>query len=158
MNNGGIRVDLRAGPLSWGDIYELQPFANRLMAMSVTGASLRHHLEGLVAGSTPRSHISGAVVEYDPAAPPRERIRRVRFSDGTLLDDGKRYRVVLSDFLASGGEGVSLTTDVPVEDVGVTDLDAMLNYLRAMPASRLVQTDALRAPRIRTVGPVRPVR
>jgi 5'-nucleotidase len=151
MNNGGIRVDLRAGPVRWGDLFEVQPFANRLMAVNVTGASLRRYLEGLVVGSSPRWHISGATIDYDPAAPARQRIRRVVLADGAPLDDRRRYRVVLSDFLAGGGEGVSLASDAPLEDLGVTDLEAIIAWLRAMPAGRLVQSAALRAPRIRAV-------
>jgi 5'-nucleotidase len=149
MNNGGIRVALRAGTIRWWDLFEVQPFANRLMATTVTGAELRPYLEGLVARASVSFHISGATIEYDPNAPARQRVRRVVFSDGSVLSDTKRYRVVLSDFLAGGGDGVSLGNSAPFEDLGVVDLDALVAMLRALPGGRLAQTDALRAPRFR---------
>jgi 2',3'-cyclic-nucleotide 2'-phosphodiesterase (5'-nucleotidase family) len=115
----------------------------------VTGAELRPYLEGLVARAPVSFHISGATIEYDPNAPARQRVRRVVFSDGSVLSDTKRYRVVLSDFLAGGGDGVSLGNSAPFEDLGVVDLDALVAMLRALPGGRLAQTDALRAPRFR---------
>ncbi len=149
MNNGGIRVALRPGTIRWWDLFEVQPFANRLMVATVTGAELRTYLEGLVARSTVSWHISGATVDYDPTAPARQRLRRVVFADGAVLSDTKRYRVVLSDFLAGGGEGVSLGSSSPFEDIGIVDLDALVDMLRAMPNGRLEQTDALKTPRFR---------
>ena len=149
MNNGGIRVALRPGLIRWWDLFEVQPFANRLMVATVTGAELRPYLEGLVARSSVSWHVSGAILEYDPKAPARQRLRRVVFSDGTVLNDTKRYRIVLSDFLAGGGEGVTLGSASPFVDVGIVDLDALVDMLRAMPNGQLLQSDALRAPRFR---------
>lgn len=148
-NNGGIRVALRPGTVRWWDLFEVQPFANRLLVTTVTGAELRLYLEALVSRNTVPWHISGATVEYDATAPARRRLRRVVFADGTTLSDTKRYRIVMSEFLAGGGDGASLGNATPFDDLGILDLDALLSYLRALPEGRLVQTPALTAPRFR---------
>lgn len=151
MNNGGIRAELRAGTARWGDLHEIQPFANRLVVVTVRGDALRRYLEELVKGSGIRYHVSGLAVAYDSAATPGRRIVRVTMADGSRLDDRRRYRVVMSDFLAAGGDGAELARDATVEELNTEDLDAFVQYLRAMPDGRLVPTDALRAPRIRPI-------
>ena len=147
MNNGGIRWELRAGTATWGDLYEIQPFGNRLVAVNIRGAALRAYLEGLVGGSSVRFHLSGARVTYDPSAPRGQRLREVRFADGSRLDDRRRYRVIMTDFLASGGEGATLAREAVVEELNRIDLDALVDHLRAQPGGRLVPSAALKAPR-----------
>ena len=151
MNNGGIRADLAAGAVTWGQLYEVQPFANRLVVVTVRGTALRAYLEGLVGGTSVRYHVSGVTIDYDPSAPSLKRLKRVTMSDGSRLDDRRRYRVVMTDFLASGGDGVSLSQEATIEELNRVDLDAFVDYLRSMPGARLTPSDAVRAPRIRAV-------
>src|ERR1019366_236860 len=40
MNNGGIRADLHAGPVAYGSLFEIQPFANMLVRVTVRGSDL----------------------------------------------------------------------------------------------------------------------
>ncbi len=148
MNNGGIRAEMRAGRVSWGDLYEIQPFANRLVAVTIDGAGLRRYLEALVGGNSVRYHVSGVRVEYDPAAPSGARLRKVTLGDGSAIDDRRRYRVIMTDFMASGGDGAQLARDAVVEELNRIDLDALVDHLRALPEGRLTPTDALKAPRI----------
>lgn len=150
-NNGGIRAELREGTVRWGDLYEIQPFENRLMVVTVRGDALRRYLEGLVDGGAVRYHVSGVTIDYDPTAKPMSRLRRVTMSDGSRLDDRRRYRVVMTDFLATGGDGMSLSGNATIEELNRVDLDVFVEYLRAMPGGRIEATSALQAPRIRTV-------
>src|SRR6185503_20573878 len=43
INNtsGGLRSDLPPGPLTYGSVFEVMPFDNRLVAFHLTGAELR---------------------------------------------------------------------------------------------------------------------
>lgn len=148
MNNGGIRAELRAGTATWGDVFEIAPFGNRLVAVSIRGDALRAYLEALVAGNGVRYHVSGLRIEFDPAAPAGARLRRVTMGDGSRLDDRRRYRVIMSDFMAAGGDGARLAQGATVEDLNTVDLDALLAYLRGQPGGRLVPTPALTAVRI----------
>ncbi len=151
MNNGGIRAELRAGPVTYGDLHEIAPFANRLVRITVRGDALRAYFERLVGGTRVNVHVSGVTLEYDSTAAPGARLRRAVMADGRPLNDRRRYRVVMSDFIASGGDGVGLTGGSAPEELGVIDLDALVAHLRRVPGGRLTMTEALRAPRIRAL-------
>ncbi len=151
MNNGGIRAELRAGAVTYGDLHEIQPFANRLVAVTVRGDALRRYFETLVGGSRLNVHLSGVTIVYDSTAAAGTRIRQVVMADGRPLAERRMYRVVMSDFIASGGDGVGLTGGGSPEELGVNDLDALIAHLRAVPGGRLTMTDALAARRIRSV-------
>lgn len=151
MNNGGIRAELRAGPVTYGDLHEIAPFANRLVAINVRGDTLRRYFEQLVGGSRVNVHVSGVTLDFDPQAPSGSRLRNITMSDGRPLSDRRRYRVIMSDFIASGGDGVGLSGGTAPEELGVVDLDALITHLRAVPGGRLVLSGALAAPRIRSI-------
>lgn len=151
MNNGGIRAELRAGAVTYGDLHEIAPFANRLVAITVRGDALRRYFESLVDGARVSVHISGATITFDSNAPAGQRIRRVVMADGRPLADRRNYRVVMSDFIASGGDGVGLSGGSAPEELGVVDLDALIAHLRKVPGGRLTMTEALAAPRIRSL-------
>jgi 2',3'-cyclic-nucleotide 2'-phosphodiesterase (5'-nucleotidase family) len=150
-NNGGIRTGVRAGTVTWGDLYEVQPFGNRLVAVTIKGDALRRYFEALVESDAPRYHVSGVRMEFDPTAPRGQRLRQVTLSDRTRLDDRKKYRVIMTDFMASGGDGAQLARDAVVEELNRLDLDVLVDHLRASPGGRFTPTDALRAPRITTI-------
>jgi 2',3'-cyclic-nucleotide 2'-phosphodiesterase/3'-nucleotidase/5'-nucleotidase len=152
MNNGGIRVAIRPGAVSWGDLYEVQPFANRLFVLTARGDAIRRYLEQRVSSNNPRWHLSGVTVLFDTLAAAGNRIREVRMADGRLMQGNRTYRIVMTDFLSNGGDGSSRIDGATTEDLSILDLDALIAHIRAMPGGVLVQTDALKTPRIRPVA------
>jgi 2',3'-cyclic-nucleotide 2'-phosphodiesterase / 3'-nucleotidase / 5'-nucleotidase len=132
MNNGGIRADLQAGQATYGSIFEIQPFGNTLYRLTVRGRDLRAYLERLVGGSALNAHVSGVTVVYVPTKPAGSRITTVKLADGRALRDDATYTLVLSNFLLGGGDGLGLAADaVKTEPVGIPDIDALVNYIRA---------------------------
>ncbi|MDB4883729.1 MAG: cpdB, partial [Gemmatimonadetes bacterium] len=132
MNNGGIRANLQAGQATYGSLFEIQPFANMLYRITVTGAALHDYFERLVARD-PRVHVSGAVITYDSTRAAGSRLVSVTVG-GAPLDSAKRYRLILNDFLATGGEGLGLASSaLRSEPLPIVDLDAFITYLRALP-------------------------
>jgi 2',3'-cyclic-nucleotide 2'-phosphodiesterase (5'-nucleotidase family) len=148
-NNGGIRTNLRAGPATYGSLFEIQPFANVLYRLTVTGAALRAYFEGLVSKRI-GTHISGATVTYDSTRAVGSRITSVRMADGTALRDDGQYKLILNDFLATGGEGLALANGaLRTEILPIVDLDALITYLKSQPQPVRAPT----AVRIVPVGP-----
>ena len=132
MNNGGIRADLQAGQATYGSIFEIQPFGNTLYRLTVRGRDLRAYLERLVGGSALNAHVSGVSVVYVPTKPAGSRITTVKLADGRALRDDATYTLVLSNFLLGGGDGLGLAADaIKTEPVGIPDIDALVNYIRA---------------------------
>ena len=50
--------------------------------------------------------------------------------NGQPVEAGKTYRVVLNNYLASGGDGLSeFTQGTDVRDTGIIDLDALIDWI-----------------------------
>ncbi|HEU4565280.1 MAG TPA: 5'-nucleotidase C-terminal domain-containing protein [Gemmatimonadaceae bacterium] len=132
MNNGGIRTGLPAGTVTWGQLFEVQPFGNTLHRMTVLGADLRAYLERELDGRAPDVHVSGVVIRVDPARPAGERITSLATAAGRAMDPARRYTLVMNDFMATGRNGAALAKRALThETLDLADLDAFVNYLRA---------------------------
>lgn len=131
VNNGSIRRDMPAGPITYGTLYELQPFQNELVRVEVTGAQLRAALENALSGETPGAHISGMTVTWDPAAPAGSRVRSIRLDGGRTVGDADRVTLGLTEFLATGGD--RYVFPATMTRTGLVDLDALVAYLQRLP-------------------------
>src|SRR5437899_5047269 len=132
VNNGGIRADVSAGLATYGDLYRVEPFQNRLMRLAVSGKVLKQALEHALTGDGPDAHVAGIVVWYDAGKPAGRRIKKLQLANGKDVDDGRTYTLAVSDFLAAGGSGYVMLTGKPSGEVGVTDLDALIQYLAVL--------------------------
>jgi 2',3'-cyclic-nucleotide 2'-phosphodiesterase (5'-nucleotidase family) len=131
MNNGGIRQSLQAGPATYGSLFEIQPFANTLVRVRVRGRDLRVFLERSLQSGVPDFHISGARVVYHTA--PSVGIDSINIG-GRPLDDAAVYTVVQNNFNAIGGDNLGFgAAAISMDPVGVTDLDALITYLKSLP-------------------------
>ena len=134
MNNGGIRRDLYPGPVTYNDVFELQPFANRIVTVRVSGAQLKQVLEHALAGRAPDAHISGLVVRYDPQQPAGRRVIEMQRPNGALVRAEGRYLLAVPDFLQTGGGGYAMLRTLDAQPTGQTDLEALVAYLRRQPS------------------------
>jgi len=149
MNNGGIRRDLPAGQISYSDLFELQPFGNNLVRVSVTGERLKQILERAVSSGRPAFHVSGLTVRFDSRLPAGSRVLEIRKARGGLVQPRRTYQLALLDFLQTGGEGLSMVVTLPVRRTGQTDLEALIAYLQRSPQP----VTAPAAPRFTDVAP-----
>ncbi|MDA1081577.1 MAG: 5'-nucleotidase C-terminal domain-containing protein [Gemmatimonadetes bacterium] len=148
MNNGGIRVDLRAGPATYGAFYEIAPFGNLLMRISAPGAAIRAYFERAVGGQAVSIHVSGITIAYDPSRPHGNRIVDIKIA-GVPLDDARDYTMAMSDFMATGGDGLALTgSAVRTTALGIVDVDALIAYAESRPGG-IIRPDS--TPRISPV-------
>jgi 5'-nucleotidase len=150
MNPGGLRSDLRAGSVTWGDVLTLHPFANHLITLDMTGAQLLALLEQqwpAEADALPRIlKTSGLYYSWDPARPAGARI--VEACDGAYeaLDPARHYRVTVNDFLANGGDGFTTLRGLGPSESGPLDRDALEQYLQSQaPATPATQPRIARA-------------
>lgn len=133
VNNGSIRRALPAGPLTWGTLFELQPFGNAMVMLEVTGAQLREALEVAVEGDAPSAHVSGMTVRWDPSGASGSRIREIRLSDGRVVADSDTVTLGLSEFVATGGDRFTALTRGRMTRTSVFDLDALIAYVQSLP-------------------------
>jgi 2',3'-cyclic-nucleotide 2'-phosphodiesterase/3'-nucleotidase/5'-nucleotidase len=132
--NGGIRADLPAGQINYGQLFEVQPFENGLVKLTLNGRQLREVFEhALDRRGTPTAHVSGAMVHYDPRRPVGKRVQRVQLHDGRRLRSDGLYSLAVDDFVAAGGEGYTMLTGLPAKPSGMLDVDGLITYLRRLP-------------------------
>ncbi|MFH1725485.1 MAG: bifunctional UDP-sugar hydrolase/5'-nucleotidase [Elusimicrobiota bacterium] len=103
QNGGGIRADLRAGPVRLRDIFEIMPFDNYVVTLYMSGAGVRSILEHGVSRAPGKVQVSGLRFKYDPDAPAGRRLREVSVGGRPLADD-EVYSVSAPDFLVLGGD------------------------------------------------------
>src|SRR5436853_46538 len=106
-NGGSLRTDLPAGPLTYGEIYEVYPFDNRLVILSLTGEQLTR----IVANSLTRRTlplellpIAGFTVDATCSAGMLRVV--LERPSGVPIRPDEKLNVVTSDFLANGGDAI----------------------------------------------------
>ena len=136
-NGGGLRADLPAGELTYGQLYEAMPFDNRFAIVDVKGA----HIRRLVTTNLQRG---GGFNSWGGIAV------KARCKGSTLdvaitvgkkpLADAASYKLVTSDFLASGGDGLIGRLKLPDGAIKMTDViirDAIADILRKRKGAKI---------------------
>jgi len=143
MNPGGVRAPLPykgGGEITYGELFAVHPFGNMLVTMTLTGEQILQVLEQQWQRERPRPlHVSrGFSYEWNGNAQPGRRVVPGSVTlNGQLLDRAARYRVAVNNFLADGGDGFPVFAQGEQRVVGITDIEAMIDYLRAhSPISR----------------------
>ncbi|WP_353987189.1 bifunctional metallophosphatase/5'-nucleotidase [Ruicaihuangia caeni] len=150
MNPGGLRTDLLYassgandpnGNLTYREAAEVQPFANTLVTMTLTGAQLKQVLEEQwqpAGASRPFLKLGlsqGFEYTYDPTAAQGERITNM-WLDGRLIEPTDTFKIVANSFLAAGGDNfATLAQGSGRADSGRVDLQAMVDYFVANPTA-----------------------
>lgn len=138
MNPGGVRTDLVCRgtppcPVTYGDVFTMQPFGNSMVVMSLTGAELRNLLEAQQRPGRPAptmlSPSAGLTYRWVASAANGQRVQDLRL-EGQPVRPDTEYRVAVNSFLAEGGDGFVGLKSGRRRVGGSQDLDAMLDYLR----------------------------
>ncbi|MFE2536377.1 bifunctional metallophosphatase/5'-nucleotidase [Streptomyces sp. NPDC059371] len=145
MNPGGIRAGLTYtasggegdGVVTYGEAYTVQPFANTVNLVDLTGAQVITALQQQVSGANEASpkilQISkGLTYTLDLTRTGAARVVADSVKlDGTAIDPAATYRVAMNSFLAGGGDGFAELGKGGNVRVGGDDLAALGAYLTA---------------------------
>jgi 5'-nucleotidase len=134
MNPGGIRADLDAGDVSYGEAFSVQPFGNTLVTLTLTGAQLHTLLEQQWEGSLVRilQPSQGFGYTWKASAPVGQKVDPASMRlHGAPVDPAGRYRVTVNSFLANGGDGFRVLTQGTERRGGPVDVDALEAWLKA---------------------------
>ena len=149
MNALGIRAPhvlapAADGTLTFGQLYQVQPFNNGLVTQSLSGAELKAVLEEGLDDTQPKQLLSasaGFAYSYDLSRPVGDRIVAMAL-DGKPIDPAATYRVTTNSFLASGGDSfASLARQRDFAISPLSDIEALEAWLtgssvRAIPAEQ----------------------
>jgi 5'-nucleotidase len=136
MNPGGLRADLSAGAITWGDILTVHPFGNRILLLQMTGAQLLRTLEEQWSAdptAIPRIlKTSGLYYQWDPARAAGSHVVRACDAHREPLRATALYRVAVNDFLVGGGDDFRSFGGLTVARVGPLDTEALESYLKTL--------------------------
>lgn len=101
LNHGGIRSIISKGNITTRTAYEVMPFENSVVVVSLKGKNISNLL-GYLAKANRAHPISGLKIELDK----NQQITQA-YINNMPIDDHKIYHVATNDYLYNGGDGMS---------------------------------------------------
>ncbi len=122
FNNGGLRKALPKGKIILGDVFELMPFENQLVVLTLNGELVKKIFNFIA--SKDGAPISGARFEI-------KNHEAINITINNLpLDITKTYKALTSDYLANGGDSFDFLVGIPRENANLKLRDALIQSLR----------------------------
>jgi len=131
-NYGGVRADLKAGPITREDIFKVLPFGNQVVRFKASGAFLKRLIERKLRGNGRGLAISGGEIAYNPNRPDGSKITAFTLNGEPLKSD-RMYQLATTDYLMEGNSGLGLLLEVPQEAVAYTGIllrEAVIEYIK----------------------------
>jgi len=150
ISGTSVRFPLPAGAVTYEQAFAMMPFGNNLVVATFTGSQIKAALEQQYQTdlgprrTEPQALVPSAGVTYavDMSKPKGSRVSAVRLN-GKPIAPTSKYRVALNNYLASGGDGISVfASGTEMTDKNVIDLDALVDWIapgRTIPASDRVR-------------------
>lgn len=125
--NGGLRVPIPLGAVKVGTIFELMPFENELVVLTLDGKTVQEFFD------------KAAEAKFAPIANATYSVMNGKAVDikigGKPFDPSRSYTIVTSDYLAGGGDNLNMFKNaLKTEKVGIMMRDAILQHIRQLTA------------------------
>ena len=123
------------GSVTYGDLFNIQPFQNDLIGMTLTGAQIKEVLEQQFSGDRYRilGVSRGFSYTWDDSRPKGDKVLADSMKlNGITVKPGEHYRVIANRFIAEGSEGFSAFLKGTDRRVGLLDIEALVNYLSSV--------------------------
>jgi 2',3'-cyclic-nucleotide 2'-phosphodiesterase (5'-nucleotidase family) len=129
QNGGGIRQSVSvaegatSAEITLGDINGILPFDNRMVVLEMSGKTLWDCIANGLTSYTGHGHfLQVAGLSYSAEIPSEGAdplLKQVNLTDGSPLDFNARYRVVVNDFMAGGGDGFTMINVLNTNDPAI---------------------------------------
>ncbi|MCD5324902.1 MULTISPECIES: 5'-nucleotidase C-terminal domain-containing protein [Pontibacillus] len=128
MNGGGIRDDVSAGEITWGDLFDVQPFGNVLNSVELTGEDLEKVLNAQLSEEYgPDVSVGGFEYTWNGAT---NEVVNMKLPDGTPVKKNETYTVVVNNYMY-GNADYRIAELGENKQVGPNDLQATLDYVKS---------------------------
>jgi len=176
QNSGGLRVpEVPRGTITFGQIFDLYPFDNLQVVVEVPAPAIRDALEAVLRAGKLPLQVSGLryTIDWDRFAtlglgrawPSGALVTEVTDDAGNTLCQTRgcsssgcdapcaqgSHAVSVSDFLANGGDGLSMLKDAPRRTGSVLTRDIVMSYVKLHDPITAALVDSGR-PRVRVIG------
>jgi 5'-nucleotidase/UDP-sugar diphosphatase len=129
MNSGGVRASIEAGNVSYKDVLTVQPFANIITYVDMSGAEVMDYLD--VVGTKTKD--SGAYAQFAgiTMTVAKDHVSNVVIA-GKTVDPKATYRFTIPSFNAAGGDGYpNITAHPAFVNTGYVDAEVLKDYIEA---------------------------
>jgi 2',3'-cyclic-nucleotide 2'-phosphodiesterase (5'-nucleotidase family) len=122
-NNGGLRSSLPKGKITLGNVYELMPFDNALVVLTISGEKAKKLFDYLV-------EYNGAPFSGARIIAKSKKITSIKIGNENF-DLNKNYKVLTSDYLAAGGDKYIFFRDaIKIDTLNYLLRDAIVDYIK----------------------------
>lgn len=128
LNYGGLRTSIPEGPVTRSRIFEVMPFENEMVVLTLSPEKTWEVFEYIASRST-GTPIAGLKVGIRDGKPSEVLIR------GEVFNPDRDYRVLTSDYLAGSGDNMAFFANpVQTEVLGLRIRDAIIMHLEEQHA------------------------
>jgi 2',3'-cyclic-nucleotide 2'-phosphodiesterase (5'-nucleotidase family) len=122
LNNGGLRTSLPTGEILLGKVFELMPFENEIVIVTLSGKQTRKMLDYVArSGGVP---LAGATAIISDSTASNIKVA------GADFNEEKNYRIATSDYLAGGGDKMQFFKNpISIEPTKHKLRDALIEYM-----------------------------
>lgn len=125
VNVGGLRCSWSAGDLTIRSVFELMPFENEVVILSLRGKDVLHLAEQIAAQGG--QGVSGLTLEIADGKPENVRVQ------GQPVDPERVYHVVTSDYLSGGADGMDALHDYEAREMtGIVIREQYIDYAKTL--------------------------
>jgi len=127
ITNGGLRTSIPKGDVTMGNIYELMPFENEIVVLTLEGETMLNLLHyAAFKGNAVFSGVAYKVKNGQTAD---------IFIGDKPFDYDKTYTLAVSDYLAGGGDNMYfLKNALSTDQTGLLFRDAIINHIKKLTA------------------------
>ncbi|MDR0685853.1 MAG: 5'-nucleotidase C-terminal domain-containing protein [Dysgonamonadaceae bacterium] len=127
-NIGGIRNTIDQGPITIGKMYEIFPFENKITIVEINGKSINKLFASIAEkGGEGLSKNVELIIKNNKT----ESLK----INGKPIVDNKTYRILTSDYLAQGNDGMTaLTEAINITESNTQIRDLMIEHIKRLTA------------------------
>lgn len=124
---GGIRADIKQGPITVGNVFELMPFDNAITLLELSGQDMNTLLNFIAkTGGQPLAGMTMTIKDQKPVDVSVQ---------GQPFNINKSYKLVTYDYLANGGDYIEgITNPLKREDTNIVIRKGLIEYIEQLTA------------------------
>jgi 2',3'-cyclic-nucleotide 2'-phosphodiesterase (5'-nucleotidase family) len=123
LNYGGLRVPLPQGEITYSRVFELLPFENEMVVITLSGQKTLE-LFNYLASASVGMPVSGIKLTIENNSPKTILVQNQKF------DVNRNYKILTSDYLAGGGDSMNFFLQpINYELLGTRVRDAIIQHM-----------------------------
>jgi 2',3'-cyclic-nucleotide 2'-phosphodiesterase (5'-nucleotidase family) len=131
LNNGGLRSSFPAGNITLRNVFELMPFDNEIVIITLGGNEVSRLLSYIA--ERKGVPVAGIVIKLEKMN--GNWVTGEAKIKGMLFSPNKTYKIATSDYLSGGGDGMNFWSTGAVQKTGKKIRDAIIDFIRLKTAS-----------------------